>query len=167
MVDKDKPESRLARHRRVASEIIHEPRSAGGYARSVLVAVWIKRGAGFYGLGWILAFIAMEINLFTSELAESDGVVEFVGGQVVEYLLRVSFMSFINTFLALLWPIYVMQWFGGYGIILLVAGYFAFEKLLRPVVERTLPELAAAREQAAAEKAAKAAKAEKTEKAKE
>jgi len=156
MADEDKPESRLNRHRRVAREIIHEPRSIGGHLRSLLVAVWVRRGAGFYGLGWMVAFVVLEVNLFTSELAQSDGVVEFVGGQLLEYLLRIGFMSFINTLIALLWPLYVLQWWSGYGILLLIGGYLLFEKLLRPVIESALPELAAARVQAAAQKQADA-----------
>ncbi|MEM8767167.1 MAG: hypothetical protein AAGE43_06970 [Pseudomonadota bacterium] len=55
-------------------------------------------------------------------------------------------MAFLNVFLALLWPIYVLEHFQGMGIILLVFGYLVFGYLgfeyeLRPLIERRFPEL--------------------------
>ena len=50
-------------------------------------------------------------------------------------------MAFLNVFLTLLWPFYVLEHFQGMGIILLVAGYLSFEYALRPVIERRFPEL--------------------------
>jgi len=159
MVDKSTSqaaESRLARHRRIAGEIYHSPRSAGGHLKALLLSVWIRRGAGFYGLGWIVTFIVLEVQLFIDEWSGSDGFFEFVGGQLLEYVLRVGLLSFLNTLLALLWPLYVLEWFYGYGIVALVAGYFAFEKGLRPGLEHLLPELAQARAEAERKNADKA-----------
>ena len=48
---------------------------------------------------------------------------------------RFSLMAFVNVFLALLWPFFVLEQFGGMGIILLALGYLAFEYGLRPLVE--------------------------------
>ena len=49
---------------------------------------------------------------------------------------RFSLMAFVNVFLALLWPFFVLEQFGGMGIILLALGYLAFEYGLRPLAER-------------------------------
>lgn len=141
----EKAESRLARHHRIARELYAEPRAAGGYVRDAFISVWIRHGAGFYGLGWVVAFIVLEVNFFTEEIGASEGVLDFFGGQFFEYLFRLGFMSIINTLLAAIWPVYLLQWSTGYGFAVLVVGYFAFEKLLRPVVEQRFPELAAAR----------------------
>ena len=136
--------------------------------REGLMAAWTARGAGFYGLGWICAFIALEIDMLTGEIADSESVGDFVGSQMIEYLLRIGFMSFVNGILAALWPVYLLQWWGAWGLAVLLGGYLAFERLLRPGVEAWLPELKAARiarEEKAEAKAAK--KAEKKAETKE
>jgi hypothetical protein len=152
---KQKAEGRFARHRRIAQEIYAEPRSIAGFIRDGFVSMWVSHGAGFYGLGWIVTFVVLEVNMFGGELLASDGVVDFFGSQLFEYVLRVGFLSFVNTLLAAIWPVYVLQWLSGYGVVLLIGGYYGFEKLLKPVVEGRFPELRKAR-QAAESKSQKA-----------
>ncbi len=156
--EESKKESRLARHRRIAEEIYAEPRTAGEHLRRAFVTVWASHGAGFYGLGWICAFVVLEFNLITGEFGESEGVGDFLGSQLLEYVFRVGFMSFVNGILASIWPVYVIEWLGAWAIVVLLGGYLAFEKLLRPAVEAWSPELKAAREAAAAKSAEKARK---------
>ena len=153
--DGPRKEGRLARHRRIAREIYSEPRSINGHLRRALISAWASRGAGFYGLGWIFAFIAMEVNMIAGEVAESGSISEFLGSQLLEYLLRIGFMSFLNSMLALLWPAYVLQWAGAlWGFALLAGGYLMFEYGVRPIVEAVLPELKVARRKAQNEDAA-------------
>jgi hypothetical protein len=99
--------------------------------------------------------------MFSGELAQSDSVAEFVGSQFIEYALRVGVLSFVNSILAAIWPIYVLKWLSGYGILVLIGGYFGFEKLVRPVVEGLFPELRTAREAADAKKLEKELKRKK------
>ena len=139
---------RIARHVQTAQQIYAEPRSAIGMLRTFVVRLWVARGAGFYGLGYLAAFVVLEVRMFAGEIVESDGVVELVTHQALEYVLRIGFMSFVNSFLALLWPIYVARWLGGWGLLMLLGGYLAFEHLLRPQVEAHIPELKEARRQA-------------------
>ncbi|MCB1684164.1 MAG: hypothetical protein R3E82_18675 [Pseudomonadales bacterium] len=153
-----KREGRLARHRRIAGEIYAQPRTLGGHLRDGLLSVWVARGAGFYGLGWIITFLVLEVTMFSNELAESAGVTEFIGSQLIEYVFRMGFLSLVNSLLAAIWPVYLLQWLSGYGILVFVGGYFAFEKLLRPVVEGRFPELRAAREAKAARQREKEAR---------
>jgi len=158
---KAKKPGRFARHSRIVKEIYAEPRSLGGHVRDGFIAVWLAHGAGFYGLGWICTFVVLEVNTFGGELAQSEGVAEFVGGQFIEYVIRVGFLSFVNSILAAIWPVYLLQWLSGYGILVLVGGYLAFERLLRPVVENRFPELRAARQAADARKLDKQEKRQK------
>ena len=58
----------------------------------------------------------------------------------------------INIF-PLIWPIYLLGWLGAPGLLILFGGYMAFERVLRPFVERHIPELKEARAQAALKKA--------------
>ena len=143
----------VARQVRTAREIGREPRSAITMLRSAAVGLWVARGGGFYGLGCVVAFIALEVQMFTSELGESTGVTDFVTSQALEFVLRVGFMSFLNGFLALVWPIYLLDWLGGPGLLVLLGGYLVFERVLRPFVENHIPELKKARAQAALKKA--------------
>jgi len=151
-------ESRFTRHRRFAREIYREPRTIRTHLLQGFVSLWSARGGGFYGLGWSLTFIALEVQFFVSEVAQSNGIFDFVGGQLIEYVLRFGLMSVVNSLLALVWPVHVLQWLGGYGIVVLIAGFFAFEHFLRPLVEGRFPELAMAREQSALRKAEKKAR---------
>ena len=140
-------ESRLQRHGRIAREIYAEPRRIHRHVRQALAAVWARHGAGFYGLGWVITFIVLEVNLVSGEFGESEGLSDFLSSQLLEYLLRIGFMSFINGLLAAIWPVYVLQWFSYWGIAVLIAGYLTFEKVLRPIVESRFPELRDAREE--------------------
>jgi hypothetical protein len=134
-------EGRIARHVRVAREVREEPRRVGTLVRQGLLNVWRARGGGFYGLGYLIAFLALEIGVLAGEAGESVGVVEFVTGQIFEYLLRFAVMSFVNVALAMIWPVYVVQLLGVWGYVVLGGGYLLFEKVLRPYVETWLPEL--------------------------
>ncbi len=138
---KVKKEGRIERYKRQARQIHDNPKSIGLIMRDALLGLWRARGGGFYGLGYVIAFIALEIRLIVGEVTESEGVVDFVSSQAVELIFRFGIQSFLNGFLAFLWPVYFMNLLGIWGIALLVGGYYAFEKLLRPAVERRLPEL--------------------------
>ncbi len=140
-----KKEGRLARQLRVARQIRHEPRSVVPLLRGWLLALWQARGGGFYGLGYVIAFIGMEIRTLAGDLSGSDSVSEFVLQQTLEYVSRICVESFVNAFLALLWPAFVLQWLAGWGIVVLIGGYLVFEHGLRQLVETWLPELREAR----------------------
>ena len=134
-------EGRTARHFRMAKEVSKEPRRIVPLLRSAIVEAWRLRGGGFYGLGYLLALVYLQVDVFVGDVMSSEGVGDFALGTLFEYLLRFSLMAFLNVFLALLWPLYILEHTGGLGIILLVLGYVLFEYALKPVVEQLLPEL--------------------------
>jgi len=138
-----KKEGRIARHLRTAQEISREPRSIFPRARGWLVAFWQAKGGGYYGLGYVIAFIALEVATLTNVFeGNASG---FIAAQAVQYALRISFESFFNGILALLWPIYLWRWLGPYGLVVFAAGFAVFELALRPLVEKWFPELKLAR----------------------
>jgi len=112
-----------------------------------MVGMWRARGGGFYGLGYIVAFVYFEARMFAGDVLESESVADFAAAQIFEYVLRLGFLSFINAFMALLWPIHIVIFGGGVAFIALIGGYLVFEKLLRPIIEDYFPELATMREQ--------------------
>jgi hypothetical protein len=150
-----KKKGRIARDLRTIQEISRDPRSIFPLARGWFVALWIKNGGGFFGLGYVIAFIVLEVATLGSAFDQSSAS-GFVLGQAVQYVIRVSVDSLVNTILALLWPIYLWRWLGPYySPVVLVAAYFFFAFALRPFVEYWFPELKAARIEQARLKAEK------------
>lgn len=142
----EKKKGRIARHLDAARQLRREPRSAVRWLRSAFLRLWQARGGGFYGLGYVIAFIILEAKLFTGQFLGSESVTQFVTNEVLEYVFRFSVLSFLNGLLALLWPAYLLAWVGAWGIAVLVGGYFAFERVARPLIENWFPELKEARE---------------------
>ena len=114
--------------------------------RAALVRLWQARGGGFYGLGYVVTFIVLEVKLFTGEFLGSESFIRFVTSEILEYVFRFGVLSLVNGVLALIWPVFVLSWLGAWGFAVLAVGYFAFERLGRPVVERWFPEIGEARE---------------------
>ena len=121
--------------------VVHNPWSLGGMARAAALRLWRARGGGFYGLGYVIAFVVLEVRSAADEVAGADGVTGFVTGQLAGFLLRFTIESFLNGFLALLWPLFVIDRLALWGAAMLGAGYFVFERWLRPLAEAALPEL--------------------------
>ncbi|MGE0625335.1 MAG: hypothetical protein AB7I04_07480 [Pseudomonadales bacterium] len=134
-------EGRIRRHLRLAGEVRQDPKCLYPLLRKGFIDVWRSRGGGFYGLGYVVAFVCLEVVTIIGEALDSGGAGDFALGQILEYLLRLGLLSFVNVFQALLWPFFVLEHLGGAGIILLAAGFLGFEFLLKPLVERHVPEL--------------------------
>ena len=156
--DENQPEGRFQRAKRVAGELKEDPRRTLPLVRSVLVDIWRSRGGGFYGLGYLIAFVFYEIEMILGDAAEATSMSGFALGQMLEIVFRLSFLSFVNAFQALLWPLTVLQLYEGLGIILLIGSYLAFEYLLKPGVEELFPELKEHRELKAQNREQKAEK---------
>lgn len=136
-----KKESHAARQLRVARAVYRRPRSGVKFARSWFVRLWVTKGGGFYGLGYVIAFVMLEFRTFTGDLGGGGGVAGFITSQVFQYLIRISFESILNVFLAAVWPIYLLGWLGVWGFAVLIGGYLLFELAARPAVEAWFPEL--------------------------
>lgn len=151
---------RLTRHLRNARQVWEDPRSLGDILRGGLIQIWCARGGGFFGLGYLVSFVLMEVRLVVSEFESSAGAMDFITSQLLEYLFRLGIMSFVNMLLAFLWPFLLLEHLGGWGLLILPAAYLLFERLLRPGIESAVPELEQARRAKGARKAAKRAAAE-------
>lgn len=139
--DRTHAKGRIARHLDAVREIRREPRAAARMVRAALLRLWRARGGGFYGLGYVVAFIVLEVRFVTSEFLGSEGIAQFVAHELLEYLFRFGWMTFLNGLLALIWPAFVLAWLGAWGIAVLVVGYFAFEHAARPLIEKWVPEI--------------------------
>ena len=79
--------------------------------------------------------------MLLGDISESEGVADFVGSQLFEYVFLFGIQSLLNSVLALIWPLFVLESLGAWGLGLLLVAYLAFERLLRPLVEAHFPEL--------------------------
>jgi hypothetical protein len=152
--DDKKKEGRMARHSRLAREAWEEPTSILRWSRDWLVRLWITKGAGFYGLGYVITFIALETRSISDDLGGDGDLAAFVASQFVQFIIRFSVESFLNAIFAVIWPVWVLQWLEGWGVVALIAAFIAFRFVVRPSVEAWFPELREAREAKKARKAA-------------
>ena len=146
--------SRLTAHLREGAAtlalVVREPRRAPALLRQSLVGLWRARGGGLYGLGFVVTFVILEVETFEQQLVTSTSLLAFVYEQLLEYVLRFAVLSFVNTLLALGWPVLLLDKLGGWGIVVLAVGFLSYERVLKPLVERVVPELRAAPAQSAA-----------------
>lgn len=141
-----KKAGRFAQHVRVVKQVRDEPRRIMRLLRDWLLRLWAARGGGFYGLGVVVTFLVLEVRMLLGDVSGSDSVADFLVGELLEYVFRLGFLSFLNGFVALLWPAFLLEWLGAWGIAVLVCAYLTFERMLRPTVEAWFPELREARE---------------------
>ena len=89
----------------------------------------------------------LEVQTVAEEVGEAEDVGGFVSEQAIEFVFRFGIESFLNGLQALFWPLTVIQAWGVWGLVALVAGYLGFEHVARPLVEGAVPELKEAREE--------------------
>jgi hypothetical protein len=136
--DSNTKESRFARDARLALHLGRQPAAIVPLLRSWLVKLWASRGGGFYGLGYVVTFVALEIRSLSGGLTTVSGLL----AQAAQYVLRFSVDSLRNVVSALIWPAHLFEWLGGpAGLIALAVGYAVFEFAIRPLVQAWLPEV--------------------------
>ena len=118
-----------------ATLIRAEPREIGTLMREAAISLWSSRGGGFYGLGYVITFIVLEVRTLFSDVATSDTIVGFIGQEVTQVFFRMAFESLLNSFLAFLWPLLVLQALSNWGIVVLVLGWWSYGKWAVPYVE--------------------------------
>lgn len=144
--DEAKKEGRIARHSRLAREAWDEPTSVLRWSRDWLVRLWVTKGGGFYGLGYVIAFVSLEYRSITDELGQTSGVNDFIASQIVGYIIRFSFESFMNALLAVIWPFLLLTRLPAGGLFILAGAYLVYRYAVHPSLETWIPELKEARE---------------------
>lgn len=122
--------------------LVEEPRAFPGQLKQHLLkwarATWNARGGGFYACGFVVTFLYLEVKLLFTELFTSAGAGDFLLQQFLQVVLRFTVDSLVNTALALIWPVFILQLSPIYGAVFLVAGYFAFKHFLKERLTRFL-----------------------------
>jgi hypothetical protein len=136
--DSGTKDGRFARDVRLALHLGRQPAAILPLLRRWLVNLWASRGGGFYGLGYVLTFVVLEIKSLSGGLTTVSGLL----AQAAQYVLRFSVDSLRNVISALIWPAHLFEWLGGpAGLVALAIGYAAFEVAIRPLVQAWLPEV--------------------------
>jgi hypothetical protein len=144
--DDAKKEGRIARHSRLAREAWDEPASVLRWSRDWLVRLWVTKGGGFYGLGYVVTFVWLEIRAISGDIGGGGDIGDIITAQILQYIFRFSLDSLLNAIFAVIWPIYLLQWANGFGIVALIGAYAVYRYTVHPVLESRIPELKAARE---------------------
>ena len=114
---------------------------AQSWFRRWFTKVWRVRGGGLYACGYAITFVALEVTTVVGELAESTSIGNFLSEQLVEFIFRFASDSMVNLLMALMWPVFVVQWQPPFGAIGLGLAYIAFAKYLKkPISDWLLPE---------------------------
>ena len=114
-------------------EIVQRPGTIGTRLRDAAIEIWSSRGGGFYGLGYLVTFVVLEVQAFVSGFETSD-VTTFLETEVLQVLFRFAWQSVLNSFIALVWPAFVIQYLQGWGIVALLAGGWLYGRLVAPFV---------------------------------
>jgi hypothetical protein len=121
--------------------IVKEPHSVGPMLRHGLLAIWRVRGGGFYGLGYLICFVVLEVRMFVGNFEGGGDLVTLVVFEVLEFVFRFTVQSFLNGLLAFIWPVFVLDLLHGWGILVIGVAWLAFDRLGKPRIEAWLPEL--------------------------
>jgi len=121
-------------------EAVAEPRAVPLRLRDGLLRLWRTRGGGFYGFGYVVAFVVLEVHAFITNWVDADDVVGMVVQEVLGFLFRFAGQSLLNGVLAFGWPVFVLQYLGGWGLVLLGVAWWLFDRFARPAIVARLPE---------------------------
>ncbi len=102
------------------------------WTRRALLRMWRVRGGGFYGLGFVVTFVVLQVASILDDAAEASTAMDFVTSQLVEGILRFLSDTFINFLLSFLWPALFLGWAGGWGIVALIAAFIVFDRWAKP-----------------------------------
>jgi len=119
---------------------IEEPRSVPRQARDTLLRLWRIRGGGFYGLGYVVTFVVLEVHAFLANWVSANDIVGMVVQEVLQFLFRFTAQSVLNGIIALAWPFYVLKYLGGFGLVVLGLSWWLFDRYARPWIVARLPE---------------------------
>jgi hypothetical protein len=114
---------------------------AQSWFRRWFTKVWRVRGGGLYACGYAITFVALEVTTVVGELVESTSIGNFLSEQLVEFIFRFVGDSMVNLLMALMWPVYIVQWQPPFGAIGLGLAYIVFAKYLKkPISDWLLSE---------------------------
>ena len=96
--------------------------------------MWEVRGGGLYAVGYAITFVILETRTIFGEVAESEGVGDFLTSQLGEFVFRFFGESIANFVKALMWPVFVIRIDPMWGGIALGLAFVFFDRVLKKPV---------------------------------
>lgn len=113
----------------MASPLIEK--SKNGF-RAWFRKVWEVRGGGLYACGFAVTFIILEAGSLSDDVL---GIGALFNGQAISFVIGFIIDSLMNTFYALIWPVYIVQWKMPVGAIALGVAFWLFPTYVKPHIE--------------------------------
>ncbi len=103
-----------------------------------------SRGGGLYALGYVVTFVLMEVLEIPDLVSDLAGL--FGGdGTFPGSLFALGVEFFVDTLrnmvYGFIWPALLIREFGWMGVAAVAVGFATYDSVLRPIVERFVPEL--------------------------
>ena len=115
------------------------PDKAHGWFRAWFRKVWDVRGGGLYALGFAAAFMFFETReAVVEDIPQLVAMDNFFSSELIGFGIEFLVDSMVNFVRALMWPVYVVQWWPPVGVIALVAAFVLFPRTLKAPIERWL-----------------------------
>ncbi len=133
---------RLKKSVRTVHGVVTEPSKVPSQIREGLLKLWRVRGGGFYGFGYVIAFVVLEVRAFIVNFEGDGDIATMIVQEVLQFVFRFAVQSFLNGFIAFGWPVFVVDYLGGWGLLALGLCWLVFERWARPWINSKLPELA-------------------------
>lgn len=124
--------NRAADRAQLFAEASDNPSLLWVWTRRALLRMWRLRGGGFYGLGFVVTFVVLQIESIMSDAAEASTAMDFVTSQLAEAVLKFLGDTLINFLLSFIWPLLFLGWGGGWGILVLICAFLIFDRWLKP-----------------------------------
>ena len=96
--------------------------------------LWRKHGGGYYALLAVGTFLYLEVQSLVESFTDADGVKDFLSSEILEAIFTFGIQTFVNSFLAGVWPWMWMTWMGlvpalawaggGYAIWAIILAWF-------------------------------------------
>jgi len=123
---------------------VREPKSIGPTLRTSLIGLFQSRGGGLYALGYVVTFVVLEVLEIPEMFADLAGLFAAGGslfGGVIALVVDFFVDLITNMVYGFIWPALLIEWLGWWGVLLLAIGFATFNRFLRPIMERFVPEL--------------------------
>jgi hypothetical protein len=122
--------------------VVTEPRTVPSRVRDALLQIWRVRGGGFYGFGYVVAFVILEIRAFVGNFQGDGDITSMIVQEVLGFFFRFATQSFLNGFIAFGWPVFVVDYLDGWGLLVIGASWYTFDRWAKPWINSKVPELA-------------------------
>jgi hypothetical protein len=76
--------------------------------------------------------------MFFGDVLGGSDVVGFLAAEVMHLVFRFAVDSFVNALQAFLWPVFVIDYLGGWGILTLLIGWLVYARIVAPLFAQRL-----------------------------